>query len=404
MEQAASRAEPEDLTALRDEIFPELRGYHLDVSRRESVIEQSPEMREHRSKVRNILKIDKFLDWVQSLASQLLWIDANGILGRSDFNIFFAAPILIIGESNHESTLVLRHICDENSPSELKSYSVLVQALLYQIFQQRPQVLRRRRASLTRECTSDVTALWSLFLECLDEANPPCTFIIIDGIDALKTGASQDLIQEENLLVSRLNSLVNDQTKLVKILLTASLAKDKASSSAGRDALILSRQTTSLKIVQDELALVPHKLNEIHERRCKTVSFAELPLLYGPNTTIYTFENREIRAFVVTEVSGLEPLSLESYTPLHIRAWSVDHNGNHLARRYHDLRVSQFSGQRAIVTLKFIPAGYLPDESEQRLYLLPRGKRWWAYRDGAHHVGIMPENTQVGTKLQTFQY
>jgi hypothetical protein len=337
---------------LRDEIFPELRAYHLDLSLRERMTEQAPEMRGHRSKLRNMLKIDKVMDWVQSDTSQLLWIDANEVLRRLDFNMLFAAPILLIGESNYESTLILRHICGEHE--SLNIYNLLVQALLYQIFEQNPHIFKRKRAAITRECSSDLSALWDLFLDCLGEVNADCTFIIIDGIDALKTRASEDAAEEGNLLMKKLNALV-----------------------------------------KDELALAPHKMNEIYERRCKTVSFAEIQMLYGLNTTIYTFADEEIRAFVVTEVSGGEPLSLESYSPLQIRAWSIDHNGSYLARRYHNLRISQFSGQRAVMDLRYVPAGYLPKESERRSRLIARGKRWWAYSDGIHHVRIISENAEV---------
>lgn len=352
-------------------------------------------MREYRSKVRNMMKIDKFVDWVYSDTSQLLWIDANGLLRRSDFNVFFAAPMLVIGESNYDSTLILRHFCDENASHAAKGYSLLVQALLYQIFQQNVQVFKRKRRSLTRECTANFSALWSLFLECLEEVDAHCTFIIIDSIDAHKIRASDDTIEEGNLLVEKLTALVQDGKSLVKILLTASLTKDQVSSSDDIKAVTLPRQMAPFAIAQDELKLIPHKLSEIHERRCKTISFAELPLLYSSNTTIYTFEDREVRAFVVAELKGMDPLSSESYSPLEIRAWSVDHNGIHLARRYHYLRVRQFSGQRAVTSLQYVPAGYLPNEMERRLHLITRGKRWWAYKDGVHHVGVMPGNAQV---------
>lgn len=356
-------------------------------------------MREYRSKVRNMMKIDKFVDWVYSDTSQLLWIDANGLLRRSDFNVFFAAPILVIGESNYDSTLILRHFCDKNGSYAAKSYSLLVQALLYQIFQQHVQVFKQKRESLTRARTADFSALWSLFLEALEEVNAQCTFIIIDSIDALKIRASDDTVQEGNLLVEKLTALVKDRNKFVKILLTASLATDQVPSSNDLAAVTLPRQIASLAIGQDESQLTPHKLSEIHERRCKTITFAELSLLYSSNTTIYTFEDKEVRAFVVAELKGMDILSSESYSPLEIRAWSVDHNGVHLARRYHYLRVRQFSGQRAVTSLQYIPAGYLPDEMERRLYLITRGKRWWTYKDGVHHVGVMPGNAQVCFKL-----
>lgn len=380
---------------LRDEMFPELRDYHLDLSRRERMTEQAPEMRGHRSKLRNMLKIDKVMDWVQSDSSQLLWIDANGVLHRSEFNIFFAAPILLIGESNYESTLILRHFCDEHESFNI--CNLLIQALLYQIFEQHPHIFGRKKASITRECTSDISALWDLFLDCLNEVNADCTFIIIDSIDALRTRASNDAIEEGNLLMQKLNTLVKDEKRLIKILLTASLTKDQTTFSDSQAVLMLLPRKSGLAKGQDEMALVPHKMNEIYERRCKTVSFAEIRMLYSPNTTIYTFADEEIRAFVVTEVSGGEPLSLESYSPLQIRAWSVDHNGSHLARHYHNLRLSQFSGQRAVVDLRYVPAGYLPKESERRLDLITRGKRWWAYSDGIHHVRIISENAEVCT-------
>ena len=397
-----AQAKPDDLATLCDEVFFELRDYHRDILRRERIIEQAPEMREYRSKVRNMMKTDKLVDWVHSKTSQLLWIDANSFLRRCDFNVFFAAPMLIIGDSIYDSTLVLRHFCSENGSYVKRSYSLLVQALLYQIFQQHSQVFNQKRELLTRERTANFNALWSLFHECLAEVNAHCTFIIIDGIDALKGRASDDVIEEGNLLVEKLTALVKDEKILVKILLTASLANDQISSSDDLAALMLPRQMASLARLQDELPLVPHKLSEIHERRCKAVSFPEISLLYSPNTTIYTFEDKEIRAFVVTEVVGMDPLSTESYDSLTIRAWSIGHNGFHVARRYDYLTIRQFSGQRAIMNLQYIPAGYLPDEMERRLYMIARGKRWWAYKDGVHHVGIVSEGAQVSIKITIF--
>lgn len=171
-----------------------------------------------------------------------------------------------------------------------------------------------------------MTALWNLFLNCLEEANAHCTFIIIDDIDALRIGVSHELSEEVKQLIQKLDALVQDRTKLVKILLTASLAKDPISASDGQAALTHSRQRTSSAIVENKLALVPHNLIEIHERRCKTIPFAEMVILYGPNKTVYTLENGELQAFVVIEPSEMHLRSFESYSPLQLRAWSVDHN------------------------------------------------------------------------------
>lgn len=357
-------------------------------------IEQISEMRGHRSKQRNIMRVEEVVAWVESESSQLLWINGHNVLRRSDFSLSFAAPLLLLGESSHETTLVLRHFCGESSFYEAKGYRLLVQALLYQIFEQYPKVLDRRKALLTRETTSVVTKLWDLFLDCLAEINADCTFIIIENIDVLRKAANLN-VDEGKLIIQRLHALVQDSTKLVKILLIASLARDQASPLEGRSALMKTQRGESMSILQNELALVPHKLIEIQQKRCKRITFAEITMLYGPNTTVYTTEDDELRAFVIVELSGMEPQSFESYNALQMRAWSIDHDGQNVVRRYHTLTVPQFSGQKDIKYLRYIPAGFLPSESEKRRNLIARGKLWWTYSFGIHHV-TTPFKAQVG--------
>ena len=71
-------------------------------------------MRGHRSKQRNRTRLQKVIDWIDSDSSQLLWIDGNKILRRSDFAISFATPIMILGESKYKTILILRHFCDDH--------------------------------------------------------------------------------------------------------------------------------------------------------------------------------------------------------------------------------------------------------------------------------------------------
>ena len=359
-------------------------------------IEQTSEMRGHRSMQRNIMRIEEVMAWVESESSRLLWINGHNVLRRSDFSMSFAAPLLVLGESNYETTIVLRHFCGESSSYEAKSYQLLVQALLYQIFEQYPKVLDRKKASLTREITSMVTKLWDFFLECLAEVNADCTFIIIENIDVLRKAASSN-IDDGKFITQQLHRLVQESTKLIKILLIASLARDGASPSEGRLALMQTQRRESMSILQNQLALVPHKLIEIQQKRCKRITFAEMAMLYGPNTTVYTTENDQLRAFVLVELSGMEPRAFESYNALRMRAWSINHDGQNVVRRYHTLTVPQFSGQKEIAYLRYIPAGFVPSESEKRRNLIARGKLWWKYNFGIHHVTTDSYKTQVGT-------
>ena len=383
-----------DAKSFLDNLFVELRGFRQDSSRREMAIEQASEMRGNRSKRKNITRIEGVMDWIESETSRLLWINGHNVLRRSVFTMSFATPLLVLGESNFESILVLRHFCGDDSASRPQDYRILVQALLYQILQQYPKVLDSKKSALTREATNSLTTLWELLLDCLAEVNADCTFIIIENIDVLKEGPSSN-VDEGKFILHHLHALVQDPTKLIKILLVASLARDQASSSQGRSALTLTQRRESMGIFQDEPPLVTHKLIEIQQKTCKSVRFDEITMLYVPNTTVYTFEDDELRAFVVVELSGMELRTLESYNPLQMRVWSIDHDGRNVVRRYHNLTLRQFGGRKEIRGLQYIPAGYLLDESEQRKSLIARGKLWWTYSFGVHHVTIDRYKTQV---------
>ena len=393
---ASDPKEITDVESLLDDLFVDLRDFRQDAARREMAIEQTSEMRDHRSKQRNIMRIQEVIDWVESESSQLLWINGHNVLRRSIFSMSFAAPLLVLGESNYETSLVLRHFCGDSSAYGTNGYRLLVQALLYQILEQHPEMFDRKRSSLTKEATGTVTTLWALFLDCLTEVSADCTFIIIENIDVLRETANSN-VNEGKFIVQQLHTLVQDSTKLVKILLLASLARDQVSPSEGRSALMLTQRKESMSILQNELALVPHKLINIQQKRCKSITFAEITMLYIPDSTIYTVEDGELRAFVIVELSGMEPRSFESYNPLQMRAWYIDHDGQSVVRRYRDLSVPQFSGQKEIRYLRYIPAGFLPTENEKRRNMIARGKLWWTYSFGIHHVITDRYKTQVGS-------
>lgn len=351
-------------------------------------------MREHRSEQRNLSKTDQIIAWLESDSSQLLWIDGNDLLRKSELSLCFVSPLVILGESKHESLLILRHSCGDRGSERVSPYRLLVQALLYQIFEQHPGIFKQRKTSLTPNVAGNVASLWHLFLSCIEDAKVDCTFIFVDQIDRLRERAETDA-EQRDVVLQGLNALVQDNTKLVKILLTASLAADRASPSEGQAALMVPRCKNSLAAVQNELALVPHKLIEIQQRRCNTVSFTELTMLYLPGATVYSIEDGDLQAYVLLEMSGMEPRSFDSYNPLKMRAWSVGHNGQHIARQYHDLVIPQFNGQRRIRSMQYIPAGYLANEIEERRNLIARGKRWWRYSIEFQHVTITDDEQQV---------
>ncbi|KAJ0422489.1 hypothetical protein BJY00DRAFT_280250 [Aspergillus carlsbadensis] len=363
-------------------LFADLKNYKEETQRRKVAIEEIPDMRNHRSAQRNLLRSEKVLSWIECETSRLLWVEGNNVLRRSEFNACFAIPLLVMGESSYESTLVLRHFCGGTGMA--RKPSTLLQALLYQIIERNPSILEKKKDTLTQEKTSTVQGLWSLFVECLENVNAQCTFIIIDAFDNLE--AAEPGADEKDSLISQLDSLVKDKTKFVKVLLTASLAQPLATLPDEYQALTRfhSRQqpgglhrSLSMAAAEDQAQLMSHQIIEIQERRCKAVSFHELPFLYPSGTLIYEKDDDHWRAFIVAELSGMDRQPSGYLTPLRIRSWSVDHNGKYFAKKYHNLTVSQFSGQQAITSLKFTPVGYLPDETTVRKALADRGRWYW---------------------------
>ncbi|KAH7353685.1 hypothetical protein B0T11DRAFT_119905 [Plectosphaerella cucumerina] len=148
--------------------------------------------------------------------------------------------------------------------------------------------------------------------------------------------------------------------------------------------------------LDNQMALAPKTLLDIYERRRTTISFIELPMLYPVNSTIYTWENSHLRAFLISDLSGMDRISAGSlikFDPLVLHVWGVDHDGMSFVKRHRALEIKQFFGEVKIDRLQYTPAGYLPDEHVYRRRLVCRGRRYWELGDGTHHLQYQREGT-----------
>lgn len=387
----------EEIDAMFREVFLEFNEFNEDNQQHRRLIEQLPEMRPHRTRNQNLLRAEKILEWVESSVSQLLLVDGSWVLGRYDFNSLFVGPLLIFGDSSFESVLVLRHFCGDSPSMKTNNFRTLVQALIVQMFKQRPKSFGHKLASLTRECAGNMSELWKLFLGCLRESQVDCVFIIIDSIDYLQDAQASDGSSEKETVMANMRALVRDNNMLIKILLTRSLSLELPDSMEEQMALMMTSdldsrapmRRLSLAIMQDEMLLVPQKLVEIQERRCQRLTFSQLPLIYPLNSIIYTVHNGQLQAFVISGLYGMEQQSRDTYAPFRLRVWSIDYDGKRLTKRYHDFSTSQFQGERAVKSLKYIPTGYLTDEAEQRKKLAARGRKYCTLSCGYHHKEII---------------
>lgn len=371
--------------------------------------EQRPEMHQYRTTKRNILKVDHVMDWVEAQSSQLLWVDGSHSLRRETFSASFVAPVLLLGENHFETSIVLRHFCGDSYGTSASNYPALIQSLLTQLFKQRADLWSTASTSLDRESASNICVLWRVFVDALQNAQVPCVFIVIDSIDSLASQKTADGVEERDFILGALNILVQHSNLLVKVLLTASLSHttplagtDNALTLGTLSYAVQSQKSRQLSnaITEEYLMPVSHKFVEIQERRCKTIRFTQLPLIYQINSTIYCWKDRVLRAFVVSELSGMDPGPFGTYGPLVLRAWAVDHNGKTFVRRFYDFRVPFFSREIDIVDLSYIPAGYLADENQHRMQLIRRGRRYWKLGSAVH---FMEHNSSEVCEITTNQ-
>jgi uncharacterized protein DUF7025 len=410
-------------------IFEDLADFDEAAAEQQKMIEQLPEMEAHRQTKRSIWRANRFVEWLEAKSSQLLWVDGGHVLQRQTFNASFVTPILLFGDSNSETgCLVLRHFCGDSS-SRPSNHRALIQALLRQLLKRRPDVWPSVSGEFTKENASDIRKLWSMFVGCIKQATADCTFIVIDSIDCLTSDEVDRAAGAREFVLQELDNLVKVSSPLVKILLTASLSQaPTVTSSTGSSptdqehenstvsmnlaslftsVVHPSHRSLSLASLDKEMALVPKTLLDIQERRRTTISFIELPMLYPMNSTIYTWENSHLRAFVISDLSGMDRISAGSlikFDPLILHVWGVDHDGTSFAKKHRALEIKQFLGEVKIDRLQYIPAGYVPDEHVHRRRLVCRGRRYWELGNGIHHLQYQKEGVRDAQRFFNYTF
>lgn len=384
-----------DFDSWQDKFFPELRHSNEAALRQERANEELPSMRHFRAERKNFDKSEKAMAWAKSRKSEILCIDGSQVLSREDFNASFVFPLMLVAESLLSSFVKAQHFCAAGSRGGSDAYLIMMQDVVAQVLRQLPSVSLRLMTTVSREATSTTEKLWDLLSKIISESEVQCVFLIIGGIDHIASNSSRPN-ETRTEVVQRLQTLSPDDQKVVKIIVTGSMAQPQNKSVEDMSSLIRARhpQSPRRRLTLDGLegtlssALMSQRLTASQERRCRDVQFTELPMLYTPGTVIYTQDDATLEAFIVSEMSGMEPRPFGSFAPLRLRVWSVDHDGKGTCKRYQDFVINHFPGRRLIVNLTYVPSGYLPDEVEKRKHIIERGHRYWSYNSGVHSVDI----------------
>jgi hypothetical protein len=366
-------------------------------------------MQGYREMRSNLLKLDKVVSWLESKESELLWVDGSHNLTRSHWNSMFAVPVLRDAMNNYESVLIVRHFCGNYGASN-KSNSALtvVQSFIVQVMKQHQIKFAQKTATFGKDrftrAMAHLHTLWDLFLECLAEVEVQCIFIVVDSIDCLQIDEpALELHQRDiEIFIGKLNDLSKSEKMVAKILLTTSLTKpaeEMPVSMSTAVGFLAPQRRLSLDPMQQGMQMITAKLLEIDEGKCKNVTFPQIILLYRIGTTIFSVEGGETRAFVVSELRGGQKSETGGrFEPWHIRCWSIDHDNSVFVQRYHDISIPQFSGEKEVKKLKYIPSGYLDNEAEIRRRLRERGRQFWTYASGCHHLEYVGRNFRLRRK------
>lgn len=400
----------EDFDSWQNTLFPELRESSEKASRQQRANEELPNMREYRSKRKSFEKSEIAMAWAESRKSEILWINGNEVLSREDFNASFVCPLMLVGESRFDTVIKLQHFCEERS-SGTDSYVIMMQDLVAQVIRQHSSISSQQRAAITRQRTSTTEGLWDLLLELISGTDTSCTFLLIGGIDHIVTRSSRPGEMRAEI-VHRFRALMTDAHKVMKIMVAMGFFQSTTMSIENISSLIRARhpQDQGRRLSLDGLQrsfpgqLMSQHFTDIQEGRCRNVTFTEIPLLYTPGTMVYTHDNERLTAFVVSEMSGMEPRPFGSFAPLRLRVWSIDHDGQRICKRYEEIAISHFVGRRDISSLALIPSGYLPEELTKRKQIISRGQKYWSYMSGVHYVQIRSQNVSLNFHLREREF
>lgn len=177
---------------------------------------------------RNLRKCREVLSCLESIRSELIWIDGNLDTGKSDWTTNFALEVTSAAKT-HGTIAVLMHFCGEQPRSRPEgALESVIQSMIFQLihlhyFHFSWDTCRKYNLHRTRfqEAHDSMIELWKIFEECLEITRTKCVYLVIDNIDALYPQPSDG---EENerfvLFIERLKALVLVSGVTCKILIT----------------------------------------------------------------------------------------------------------------------------------------------------------------------------------------
>ena len=225
--------------------------------------------------------------WGKNNDSSLLWINSHQNGRTVDWVSVFATNIIDRAQRLNGVT-VLQQFCVGSYANKIgASPCTIVSAMIFQILRtSRNQFLNNQSPGLSierfEEAKADLRQLWDIFKEVLATAKLTCVWLVIDHIDVLVKGGS---FEETLQLLAFLNGLVQDESIIVKVFVTARLGGSTPLSSHAAESGALSASHPIVNVprgyqrhdaaMRPQTSRRPHRLPIVAPKRTKSTSGAK---------------------------------------------------------------------------------------------------------------------------------
>lgn len=338
--------------------------------------------------------------WLESDISHLLWIDVRGPYEQLAWNMHLIEPAISDFMTSRPHSTIIKCFCgDLGIVAQQRTPTAVLQRLIVQLIGQHQNTLEQSKNAPSLDefqlAKSDFRLTAQIFDRCIDLCGPKCLLIVVQNLEQLDCpsdgSASVNEMGSIEGLRHTLDSLMQKSWLLTKILFTSTGSSQSRPpediNSLSITAFPSQTATNSMQALVNRSSKFGLDLFNGAQRR---VAFADLHILYRPNTIVYSRSQDSWQAYLIVDI-GPEAgpdLQARKMLPLVLRCWRTQHVGGKLCRVFEMLQVQNYTGARLIESLDLIPAAFLSNESDIRAKLMHRGSEYCHYSRGVHYREI----------------
>ncbi|KAF1841306.1 uncharacterized protein K460DRAFT_419391 [Cucurbitaria berberidis CBS 394.84] len=201
-----------------------------------------------------ILRDQRYISWIESEDTGLLWVTALDSAAQSFSQVFY-------------------FFCDDKITTQRNARQIL-RSILHQILQQHRSLIKYAKSrweATGHNLVESFAALWGIFLKIISESRLGPVGIIVDAIDECEADSRRTFLQSIMHLVQESGTAPHRPRNLVKFLITSRPSPQDFSILEEPDKSILPIDENQARISQDIRLVISHRFG----RLAKKVGFSK---------------------------------------------------------------------------------------------------------------------------------